>query len=73
MAKFAGILLRNSLKGTTANIVLLEHDCWILECDEKDSTKYQRILADCMRRAAKLFCPSVIIPTDAIVSTKWDK
>lgn len=73
MAKCAGILLRKALADTTTEIVLLEHDCWIIECDIDKQEESKKILESCMTTAATVYCPSVPPPADAIISQCWNK
>lgn len=71
IAKRAGILMRNYLK-TNPNefkIVLLEHDCWIVENLSRNS---RLVVEDCMRRAAEQYC-SIEIPAEGLVTEKWSK
>lgn len=69
MAKLAGVYLREQ----GLKLVLLEHDCWIIECDKKEAKEVAKIVEDCMQRAANYFCPSVKIKAEAIISNKWCK
>lgn len=73
MMKYAAILLRAALIGTSGKIVLLVHDEALVECDKEESEKIKSIVERCMSTAAKYFCPIVPPPAEAIVSNCWNK
>lgn len=73
MMKLAAIYLRAKLKGTSGQIVLLIHDEVVVECDKKDAETIKVYVEEAMNQAAKLFCPSVPPPADAIISQCWNK
>lgn len=70
IAKRAGILMRNVLKTNPGlfKIVLLEHDCWIVE----SKIDVKAIIETCMRDAALQYC-SIEIPAEGLVTSKWSK
>ena len=70
IAKRAGILMRNVLKTNPGlfKIVLLEHDCWIVE----SKIDVKAIIETCMRDAALQYC-SIKIPAEGLVTSKWSK
>lgn len=72
MIKIAGILLRRYLLShpNAFKISLLVHDEWIIEKRDEDSA---RILQNCMRHAAHLICPDVIIRPDIKETKIWKK
>lgn len=70
IAKTAGILMREHLKKSNDfSILILEHDCWIVENRTDEAAK---IVQECMKKAAETYC-SVNIPADAYVTNKWSK
>lgn len=73
MSKLAGIYLKRRLKGTSAKILLLIHDEWVVECDQKEAQKVKGIVEQCMLRAAIVVCSSIQIPADAIITPCWNK
>ena len=73
ISKLAGIILRKKLKGTNAKIVLLIHDEYVVECDEKEQTQVKFLVEESMRLAASTFCKSIPIPADACVTAVWNK
>lgn len=73
MSKLAGIYLRRCLRNTSAKILLLVHDEWVVECDEKDSAHVKKIVEQCMQRAAITVCPSIQVPAEALITLCWNK
>lgn len=73
ISKLAGIILRRKLKSSNAKIVLLIHDEYVVECDEKEQTHVKFLVEESMRLAASTFCKSIPIPADACVTGVWDK
>lgn len=72
MSKFAGVLLREALKGTSAKIVLLVHDEWVVECDESESTKIKAIVECCMAKSSNYFAGGLSI-AEALCNKSWLK
>lgn len=72
MSKFAGILLRNALKGTSARIVLLVHDEWVVECDVAEAEKIKMIVERCMYKSSLIFCGG-LSRAEAVISNNWVK
>lgn len=73
ISKLAGILLRRKLKGTSARVLLLIHDEWVVECDEADSASVATVVEQCMKEAAEALCESITIPAEAVISNCWNK
>lgn len=70
IAKTAGILMRQYLKTDPAfSLLILEHDCWIVENHSSEASK---IVEDCMKKAAEMYC-DVPIPAEASITNKWSK
>jgi DNA polymerase-1 len=70
IAKTAGILMRQYLKMSPAfSLLVLEHDCWIVENHSPEASK---IVEECMRKAAEMYC-DVPIPAEASITKKWSK
>lgn len=72
ISKQAGILLRRRAKDLF-KIVLLIHDEWVIECKTSDQSEAKTILSECMEEAAAMYCKSLPIPAEALVSPKWNK
>lgn len=75
MTKRAGIYLREYLlkNPSTIEFILPVHDEMVLECSIEEAPEAQKVLEECMARAANDFCSSVQIPAESIISKVWVK
>ena len=72
MTKLAGIYLRQAnLERNLFRIVLFVHDEILLECAKEHALEVQGILKECMERAANVFCRSVSIPVEPMITEYW--
>jgi DNA polymerase-1 len=74
MTKLAGIYLLDVLKmhpEIQFKIILFVHDEILLECEQKYAKATEYVLKECMEAAAKLFCPSVPIPVEPMITPYW--
>jgi DNA polymerase-1 len=73
MTKFACVLIRSMLKGTSGKLILTIHDEVIVQCLKKEAPKIRKIVERCMSVSANIFCHSVRIPAEATTSNCWSK
>jgi DNA polymerase-1 len=73
MSKLAGVILRNKIKGSSAKILLLIHDEYVVECSKLEQEQIRLLVEESMRIAAKTLCKLVDIPADACITSVWNK
>lgn len=75
MTKCAAILFEEALIKNNLNafIVNLVHDEIVAECPENEAERVKNLLVESMIKAGKIFCPSVPMKVDPIISDYWTK